>query len=182
MITPYLPFPIWSGGQIRTYNLLKNLSQKHEIHLFSFIRDKAELKYIKKLKEYCLDVQVFLKRPPWSLESLTLSALTFYPLVVCMYLNKQIKHAIGEAIKKQHFDLIHAETFYVMPNIPENKIPTILVEQTIEYLVYRHFIKTIRNPFKKIIMNWDVTKIRYWEKTYWHKEARVVAMPETDKK
>jgi len=42
MITPYLPYPLLSGGQIRTYNLLKNLAGKHEITLFSFIREKKE--------------------------------------------------------------------------------------------------------------------------------------------
>ncbi len=33
MLTPYLPYPLLSGGQIRSYNLLKNLAKKHEIAL-----------------------------------------------------------------------------------------------------------------------------------------------------
>lgn len=181
MLTPYLPYPLYSGGQIRTYNLLKHLSRKHEITLFSFIRDKVEESYVEKLKDLCKDVRVFVKRPPWSPTSLALSAITVYPLVVCMYLQKSLKKQIEELVSKKHFDLIHAETFYVMPNIPKGIIPTILVEQTIEYLVYQHFTETVRLLPLKFLMDFDVRKIRYWEETFWKRAKRVVAMSTPDK-
>lgn len=181
MLTPYLPFPLWSGGQIRTYNLLKHLSKKHEITLFSFIRNENERDYIPKLMDYCVNVEVFLKRPPWSLTSLGLSAITYYPLVVCMYLNRAVSGAIAIALEREHFDLIHAETFYVMPNIPKNDIPKILVEQTIEYQVYQHYTKSVTNLPLKLLMSWDVQKIRFWEEKFWEKASLVVAMSETDK-
>ncbi len=182
MLTPYLPYPLWSGGQIRTYNLLKHLSKKHQITLFSFIRDEKEKENIHMLKNFCEEVQVFMKRPPWTLTSLTLSAVTFYPLVVCMYLRSEVKRAIEKAIQQKKFDLIHAETFYVMPNIPQNNIPIILVEQTIEYLVYKHFTHSVKLLPLKFIMDWDVKKINFWEKTFWRRASQVVAMSEADKK
>ena len=52
MLTPYLPYPLVSGGQIRTYNLLKNLGTKHQITLFSLIKDDSEKKHLKHLKPY----------------------------------------------------------------------------------------------------------------------------------
>src|SRR3989344_2928983 len=148
MLTPYLPYPLWSGGQIRTFNLLKNLAKKHEITLFSFIRSEKEKEYIPYLKKFCTQVKVFVKRPPWSLTSLLLAGTSFYPLVVCLYLNDEVKREIRAANSKKHFNLIHAETFYVMPNIPEGRIPIFLAEQTIEYLVYKHHIDTVKNPLK----------------------------------
>lgn len=181
MLTPYLPYPLWSGGQIRTFNLLKNLSQKHQITLFSFIREEKELHYLTILKEYCDEVKVFFKRPPWSLTSLILSGITYYPLVVCLYLNRELKDNLKEVISRKHFDLIHAETFYVMPNIPAGNIPIILAEQTIEYLVYRHYTQKVANLAKKLLMNWDVAKIYFWEKRFWKKARRVIAMSQSDK-
>jgi polysaccharide biosynthesis protein PslH len=181
MLTPYLPYPLYSGGQIRSYNLLKHLSAKHNITLFSFIRSETEKQFIPKLKEFCTDVKVFVKRPPWSLRSLLLSAVTVNPLVVCMYLKKELTLEIEKATFKNHFDLIHAETFYVMPNIPQNNIPVILVEQTIEYLVYKHYTETVKIYPLKQLMEYDVSKILYWEKEYWKKATRVVAMSEADR-
>lgn len=181
MLTPYLPYPLWSGGQIRTYNLLKNLSKKHKISLFSFIRNEGEIKYIPNLQEFCNDVKVFMKRPPWSLWSLGLSAVSVYPLVVCMYLKQSLKTEIRKAIERENFDLIHAETFYVMPNIPQGNVPTILVEQTIEYLVYQHFTQSVKFTPLKMLMNFDVEKIYFWEKRFWQKATKVVAMSDSDR-
>ena len=53
MLTPYLPYPLVSGGQIRTYNLLKNLSHNHEITLFALIKDEGERVHLKELQKYC---------------------------------------------------------------------------------------------------------------------------------
>ena len=181
MLTPYLPYPLWSGGQIRTFNLLKNLAEKHQITLFSFIRQDSEKQNIPILKKYCDEVKVFVKRPPWSITSLLLSGITYYPLVVCMYLNNELKKNIAEAIDRKHFDLIHAETFYVMPNIPQYDIPIFLAEQTIEYLVYDHHTQNVNFMPKKMLMDWDVFKIRFWEKRFWKKAEKVIAMSESDK-
>lgn len=122
-----------------------------------------------------------MKRPPWSITSLFLSSVTIYPLVVGMYLKDEIKKEIEKEINKNDIDLIHAETFYVMPNIPVNHVPTILVEQTIEYLVYQHYTQTVKFIPLRGIMNFDVMKIKYWEKRFWQKATRVVAMSEADK-
>ncbi|MBM3283225.1 glycosyltransferase family 4 protein [Candidatus Gottesmanbacteria bacterium] len=98
-----------------------------------------------------------------------------------MYLKNEVKKLISEAIDRKHFDLIHAETFYVMPNIPRNNIPIILAEQTIEYLVYSHYTEMVNFIPKRLLMNWDVAKIYFWEKRFWQKATRVVAMSEADK-
>src|SRR4030067_2508019 len=106
MLTPYLPYPLMSGGQTRSYNLIKNLSQKHEITLFSFIRSDEETKFLPELTKYCKTVKVFLRRKAWSPINILLSGFTVYPFLVCIYLSSEFKNAIAEAIEKEKFDLI----------------------------------------------------------------------------
>lgn len=184
MITPYLPYPLVSGGQIRTYNLLKNLSQKHEITLASFIRDPQEENYLKELKPYCKKVILFKRRKAWSPLNIMLSAVTPYPFLVSIYYGISVKNQIQKELETQNYDLIHAETFYVMPNIPKTKVPILLVEQVIEYLVYQRFVESLPKyaaPLKLPLM-FDVAKIKIWERTYWKKAKRLAAMSEEDKK
>ena len=57
-VSAVLPYPLHSGGQIRIYNLLKRLSTKHEIHLFSFIRSESEKKYFSELT-FCVAAKIF---------------------------------------------------------------------------------------------------------------------------
>ena len=182
MLTPYLPYPLHSGGQIRSYNLLKNLAKKHQVTLFSFIRSNQEKQYIKELTKYCHKVQVFKRRQAWDLRNIILAALTPYPFLVSIYLSRSLRSHIAKELASADYDLIHAETFYVMPSLPgEAKVPTLLVEQTIEYLVYQRFVETFKFLPLKPLLYFDVLKIKLWEKYFWKKATRLVAMSESDK-
>jgi glycosyltransferase involved in cell wall biosynthesis len=182
MLTPYLPFPDSSGGQIRSYNLIKDLSKKHEITLFSLIKDDSEKRFTKELEKYCKEIKVFKRsKSPWTLRNILLTGFGPYPFLVIRNLSPKEKYAVKEEIEKNHYDLIHAETFYVMPHIPNTKIPILLVEQTIEYLVYKHYVESIKNPFLKWLLSIDVTKLKFWETNFWKKADGVVAVSEADK-
>lgn len=182
MLTPYLPFPDSSGGQIRSYNLIKDLSKKHEITLFSLIKDDSEKRFIPELTKYCTDVRVFKRsKSPWTLRNILLTGFGPYPFLVIRNLSPLEKEAVKEEIENVHYDLIHAETFYVMPHIPETKIPILLVEQTIEYLVYKHYVDGSKNLLIKWLLSIDVGKLRFWETKFWKKADGVVAVSESDR-
>lgn len=183
MLTPYLPFPDSSGGQIRSYNLIKDLSKKHEITLFSLIKDDSEKKFISELEKYCKKVRVFRRsKSPWTLRNILLTGFGAYPFLVIRNLSPQEKKAVKEEIESVDYDLIHAETFYVMPHIPKTKTPMLLVEQTIEYLVYKHYVESTKNPFLRLLLSIDVAKLKYWETNFWKKADGVVAVSESDKR
>src|SRR5690606_17368133 len=125
MLTPYLPYPLLSGGQIRTYNLLKNLSKDHEITLFALIKDLNERQFIDNLKPIVSKIKVFKRtKNPWALRNILLAAMTPYPFLVTRNLPYNMKAAIRDELE-QGYDLIHAETFYMMPNIPKTKVPVL---------------------------------------------------------
>lgn len=183
MITPYLPYPLVSGGQIRTYNLLKNLSKIHDITLASFIRDQEEKRYLKDLKPYCQKIIFFKRRKAFSPINILLAGITPYPFLVSIYYENKVKSEIKKELQTQKYDLIHAETFYVMPNIPKTKTPIILVEQVIEYLVYQRFVEGLPwwlFPIKPFLLL-DVAKIKWWENYYWRRAKRLAAMSEEDR-
>ncbi len=182
MLTPYLPYPPSSGGQVRSYNLIKKLYKKHKITLLCYIRDEKEKKYIPELKMYCKKIIVFKRRPAWSPLNVLLSGITPFPFLVSIYLSRSFRKKVEEELKSEKYDLIHAETFYVMTNIPKTNLPTILVEQTIEYLVYKHFVRQLPFLPLKPILSIDVQKLKFWEKYFWKKADRVVAVSESDKK
>lgn len=183
MLTPYLPFPDSSGGQIRSYNLIKHLSKKHEITLFSLIKDDSERKFVHELEKYCKKVSVFKRsKSPWTLRNILLTGLGPYPFLVIRNLSPKERLFVKDEIQKNKYDLIHAETFYVMPHIPKTNIPILLVEQTIEYLVYKHYVEGVKNIFLKWLLSIDVFKLRFWETSFWKKADGVVAVSDVDKK
>jgi len=181
MLTPYLPFPLLSGGQIRTYNLLKQLANKHEITLFCLIKDDTERQYIPEIKKYCHEIRVFRRsQHPFTLKNIFHTAFSRYPFLVIRNHVPSVIKATKLELAQHHYDLIHAETFYMMPHLPETSTPVILVEQTIESLGYESYAQKAWWPLKKIL-DIDIQKIRHWEQHYWDIADRLIVMSEEDK-
>ncbi len=181
MLTPYLPYPLVSGGQIRTYNLLKALSKSHEITLFALIKDEAERAHLSELQKYCQKIELFKRtKHPFVPRNILLAGFSPYPFVVTRNLPLGMKRAVQAELARTPYDLIHAETFYMMPNIPPTKVPIILAEQTIEYLGYQDYMKKA-NPLLKPILAIDVMKIKYWERYFWQKADKLITMSDEDK-
>lgn len=182
MVTPYVPYPPASGGQIRTLNLLKYLQKKHYIVLVALSKDSKDKEYIKHLKNYCDEVHIC-KRPekPWMFKNIFKSVFSLKPFLIVRNFSEEASSKINELLQYETFDVIHCETFYVMPHIPLTKTPVVLVEQTIEFLVYKHFIQTLP-IFLRLPLYLDIWKLRYWERLYWKKAALMATVSEQDKK
>lgn len=181
MLTPYLPYPLHSGGQIRTYNFLKQLSSKHQVTLFALIKDDDEKKYIPILNQFCQDVQVFKRsKKPFTWRNILKTAISSYPFLVIRNYVGEVKSAVATELKRNHYDLIHAETFYMMPHLPATTVPVLLVEQTIEYLGYESYAAHACWMLKPIL-NFDIKKIKYWETHYWQTCTKLVVMSKEDK-
>jgi glycosyltransferase involved in cell wall biosynthesis len=181
MLTPYLPYPLVSGGQIRTYNLLKHLSMHHDITLFALIKDEAEREHLSELQKYCKKIVLFKRtKNPFVPRNILLAGISSYPFVVIRNLPLDMKNAVQSELKRDQYDLIHAETFYMMPNIPDTKVPIILAEQTIEYLGYQDYMKKA-NPLLRPLLKIDIEKIKYWERYFWQKADKLITMSEEDK-
>ncbi len=182
MLTPYLPYPPSSGGQIRTFNLIKYLSKKHEVTLVALYKNKAEKKYSKHIKKYCKNVYLC-KRPesPWEIKNILKTIFSLSPFLIVRNSSEEARNTISKILKNEKFDIIHAETFYIMPHIPTTNIPIILVEQTIEYRVYQHFVNNL--PFfLRPFFYLDIIKLKHWERHFWRKADIVATVNDSDKK
>ena len=182
MLVPYLPTITMSGGQTRWYNIIKYLAKKHDITLFSLIKDDSEKKFIPELLKYCKKVKVFTRpKKPWTIRNVFLSVFGPFPLLVIRNQSLDERKAIQEELKRIKYDLIHAETFYVMPHLGKTSVPTILVEQTIWHDVYKHYVMhEVPFIFRPFYLQ-DVLKIKFWEKHYWGKADRLFGVSQEDK-
>ena len=184
MVTPYVPYPPSSGGQIRTYNLLKYLSQGNEITLVALYKNDEEKKYEIHLEKYCKKIYLC-KRPssPWQFKNIFKTIFSSSPFLVVRNYSDEARMVINRLLQQEKFDVIHAETFYVMPHIHKTKVPTVLVEQTIEYKVYKHFINSLPFYLRLLIyFDIDIIKLKYWERFYWKKANAVVVVSSSDEK
>lgn len=181
MLTPYLPYPPASGGQIRTLNLLKYLKKKHDITLVSLYKNEQEKKYASYLKSYCREIYLCKRaEKPWQIKNVLKSVFYILPFLIVRNYSHEAKNTVNNLLQKNHYDVIHAETFYIMPHIPETNIPILLVEQTIEFKVYQHFISNLF-IILRFALSIDIAKLKYWETHFWRKASLVATMSRSDK-
>jgi len=180
MITPYLPYPPSAGGQIRSYNLIKNLSQDHDITLACFTRDTNTEEQVEHMKKFCKKVVVFQRGKAWTLPNIIRTGFSLYPFLVMIYYNPDIKPMLQKELDEGDYDVIHAETFYVMPYLPKTNVPVFLAEQVIMSKVFAHEVEEGLPKILKPLLKIDVAKIRYWEKKFWEKADRISAVSAED--
>jgi glycosyltransferase involved in cell wall biosynthesis len=181
MVSSYLPYPLHSGGQIRLYNLIRELSVKHEVTLICEKRKYQTDDDIRSLEKICKKVVTVEKHKQWSLKNIGKTAVTPHSFLVTGHTHPKMQNLIKEELAKEKFDLIHVETFYVIQNLPATSLPIVLVDHNIEYRVYKKFVDQAPLVLRPLL-TLDIAKIKKEEENSWKQVTKVVAVSEEDKK
>lgn len=181
LISSYLPYPLFSGGHIRLFNLIKAISKRHAVTLICEKRDSQTDGDVKQVKMFCKKVITVPRRKQWSKANILKTGFSLYPFLMVGHTSTRMKQVIDDELRKNTYDLLHVETFYVMQNLPDTSLPIVLSEQNIEYMVYKRFADQASVFFAPFLYI-DVLKMKYWEEKFWRKAAWVIAMSDDDKR
>lgn len=181
MVSSFLPYPLYSGGHIRLFNLIRYLSDKHSIYLICEKRDHQTDKDIQEVKKYCKDIITVPRQKQWTLKNILKTGLSLNSFLITGHQNNIMKNEITQLLSNEIFDLIHAETFYISQNIPNVDIPLIVAEHNIEYLVYKRFADN--SPlFIRPMLCLDIQKLKRQEEVAWKRASAVITVSEEEKK
>lgn len=180
-LTPLFPYPLYSGGQVRAYNLIKNLARNHQITLFSFVRPEREQGPAKEMEKFCVKVKTFKGRRTWTLRNVLLAGFSHLPFTIThFYGDRAVEGALRKELAEEKYDLIHFESFYTSPYLKSGLgLPTVLGNENIEYRIYQRFIQ--QNPLPlRLLLGYDVWKMRHYEENAWKRADLNLAVSEID--
>lgn len=175
VVASYLPYPLFSGGHVRLYNILKELSKRHSITLVCEKRHHQTEEDVLAVKKFCKEIYTVNRKKQWSPETIFQTAVSAYPFLLSGHALPEMKKILEKLLRTEKFDVVHIETFYVYQNLPKTYLPTVLVEHNIEYSVYQRFTNTAPLLLRPLLQI-DVEKIKYWEKKTWRKVHVVVGV------
>lgn len=182
MVASFLPYPLFSGGDIRLYNLMKNLKKDdYKITLICEKRHHQNASHIKKVKEVCEKVLTIDRKKQWTVQNVLKAGLSSSSFLSAGHKLLEMKRLVEEELRSEKYDLIHVETFYVYQNLPKTSVPVVLAEHNIEYLVYKRYTDKIPLLLRPMA-NIDVLKIKREEEKFWQKADRLIAVSMADKK
>ena len=181
MVSSYLPYPLFSGGDIRLYNLLKNLKREgYKITLICEKRSHQGNSDVEKVREVCEKVLTVDRKKQWSVQNLIRANLSLNSFLSIGHNLPNMRKLIAEELRSKNYDIIHVETFYVYQNLPKTGLPVVLADHNVEYLVYRRLIKKMPLMIRPIL-GLDVLKIKREEERFWKRADRLIAVSKADK-
>ena len=181
MVSSYLPFPLFSGGEIRLYNLIENLSEGNEITLICEKRNHQTQEDIEEVKKICKKVITVPRKKQWSIKNILKTGFSTDAFLLTGHKSIEMRQAIKDELVRESYDLIHIETFYVFQNLPKVSLPVVLTEHNVEYLVYKKYAE-LANPIIRPLLYIDIAKLKRKEEEAWKKVTKLVAVSNLEKK
>jgi glycosyltransferase involved in cell wall biosynthesis len=128
------------------------------------------------LRALC-DVQIIDRAPsPGTLKAALLSLTGPQPVTMRLYHSPAMAQAVHATLTECPVDLIHVESFYMLPNLPRQlEVPVLLSEPAIEYVAWRRHARVAQPWYLRPGVALEAIKMRAWEPRAWA-EATVVGV------
>jgi len=181
MLTPYLPYPPNSGGRSRTYNLIKHLRGEMSVSLACFGRPEEQAFELGPLRDLC-DVTIVDRAPsPGTLRAAWLSFSSPRPVTMRLYHTPEMERTVARLLRERPIDLVHVESFYMMPNLPRAMtVPVLLSEPAVEYVAWARHARVAMPWFTRPGIALEALKMRAWEPRAWKRASAVGVMSAVD--
>jgi sugar transferase (PEP-CTERM/EpsH1 system associated) len=140
------PFPPKRGGKIRPFNMIKHLSQKHQVTVASLVRSDDEAREGEGLADHCAQFAMVRVKAPIQALRMIARLPTFTPSSMGYFYSSELASRIGELLARNRFDLIFVHCSSVAPYVAGVQgIPKILdfgdmdSQKWLEYARYKPF-------------------------------------------
>jgi polysaccharide biosynthesis protein PslH len=179
--------PAHSGGDIRSYQILRRLSSIHELVFLSYYDEEPDTEYEAKLARQfpgavCLCTgKRGLNSVGRGLDYLVRMA-TAVPYAVSRFESVRVQEKLNAWFEGKHFDVAVCDFLDATVNFPSClAIPTVLFQHNVESEIWRRHAVAERNPFKKLLYQLEFKKMLSYEKSVVRTFHHIVAVSEHDR-
>ncbi len=163
-----LPYPPRGGNSLRNFNLIKECSKNHEIHLIGFYREShlrgvSLNEAIKQLEKYCSKV-VAIRYPTdkkrFRYYYVLLSNLARKePYSASLYKSDEMTSEIRQALDEYEFDVMEIGEIGLLPYATLSPdLPKVLIHHNIESQLLFRRAEALSNPLSRWYMNLQASK------------------------
>jgi glycosyltransferase involved in cell wall biosynthesis len=179
--------PVHSGGNIRTYHVLRYLTSHHDLTFYSYYGGKPDDVYERELQQH-LPGSVAVCTGKRELSGLAravdyLAHLTAQPpYAVSRFACFKVQDQLRTWFREQRFDVAVCDFLDAAINFPGRlAIPSVLFQHNVEGEIWRRHAATAGNPIKKMMYGMEFRKMLRYEQSEVRKFQHVVAVSENDR-
>ncbi len=179
--------PVSSGGDIRSFNLLRQLAASDQVVFFSYYDGAPDHEYETELR----------KQVPGSIcvctgkkvDSRFARALDYAqrlphdaPYAVSRFASDMVRERLSCAIEETQADVVVCDFLDAAINFPRSlSVPIVLFQHNVESEIWRRHAELASNPLKRQLFRLEYAKMLRYEKAAVAKFDRVVAVSEHDR-
>jgi sugar transferase (PEP-CTERM/EpsH1 system associated) len=163
-ITSQFPFPPDSGWNIRVFNFIRFLSERHRITLLSFYTEKDNPANFSELTKYCSEIFNLRRSSSYNSLDLARGLFTSIPFSIWNYRSRKMEKEAEELISSKKFDVIQVEDIHMSQYLPQGCSGLkILDMHNVESEYLERFSKIETNVFKKYYASLTAKKLKRYE-------------------
>lgn len=177
LLSPFFPYPIRHGLQVKVLNTIKSLHKHYNIILLTFYRDKKQLNYLPELKLYCKEI----KPIKYKINRLSLFKKIIYPAsIMKWFYNFDFKNCLLRILSDYPIDMILIESSFLIQYVRHIEgFPNVLVEHDPSILSFKNsFVRISENKLKRIF---EWIKIRFYLNNMYRKFDKIFVFTKQDK-
>jgi O-antigen biosynthesis protein len=177
MISKRLPKLGFDGSWILV-NLIKGLSERHQITLLSFTETDEEKPYVEYLSRFCKEVRT-ITLYPYSQE--LKSSFLISKLLAFVHAFLLMRKEVLNELKNGNYDLVHCEYVHTLNFIPNlRRFPSLLTHHEVLSLAHKRKFQQASNLAQKasLFFKWRISQA--YEKSICRKVKSVVALSSVD--
>jgi polysaccharide biosynthesis protein PslH len=179
--------PVQNGGNIRTYHVLRYLSERHELTFYSYYGGKPDAEYERELQRQLPGaLAVCTGKRELSGAARGLDYLAHFgdqpPYAVSRFAHAQVKKQLQNWFREERFDIAVCDFLDAAVNFPGSlTIPSVLFQHNVESEIWRRHSLTASNPGKKMMYRREFRKMLRYERAAVCKFQHVIAVSEGDR-
>jgi len=182
------PFPMDTGGKIRTGKMLEKLNEVFQITLVTNFEKKKDQEFLSRVTDLCEEYH------PVYWEEIEKYSLKFYltvfsrifsslPIAILNDYSANVENTLQELIKEKPFDFIICDFLQPSLNFQHiTGIPMILFEHNVEHYIPKRHYENNSNWFLKLFWYSQWKKMEKYEMSACARFDQVIAVSENDEK
>ena len=163
-IVPRLPWPLDTGGRLRTFNLFKQLSKIAKMHMVSFSFESRDEEWKKEIEKLGVRVTLVPAQESTFFQRAWNIAFRTLPHSIIKYNMPLMKATLENLSKTEHFDVVHIDHIHMAHyNECFKGIPCFLDAHNVEYKIWERCGEVEPMVIKKLLFGQQSSKMRTYE-------------------
>jgi sugar transferase (PEP-CTERM/EpsH1 system associated) len=187
-VTVRVPFPLNSGGRIRTFHLLKHISQVHRVTLVTAVESAQEAQAAAALEERLPQVTMRLARvPPRNTLARRAgralrSPIDRLPYTWAGYRHPRFTQNLRHALTAERYDLLHCDHTQVAHAVLALETPPRLLNaHNVDSVLIERLAVVERRSWRRALLAWQARKVAAAERRTYPAFDGALAMSEVDR-